>query len=112
MDNKQNAVGFVVACGVYFPVTGGTPGIDRLGAQGDGYALRNVAFGMLAANKPAAHTFAMALWKKRDQVTSVGVDPLIDRFVADGESGEIAADAAGDEFRGPTQTELGFDVAA
>jgi len=99
VDDEQNAVGFVVACGVHLPVTGGTPGIDGIGTHGDGDSQRNVAPGVFAADKPATHAFAMALWKKRDEMTSVGIDPLINGLVADGEGGEIEPDAASDEFR-------------
>ena len=59
-----------------------------------------------------AHAFAMALWKKGNEVSSVGVDPLIDGLVADGKSGAVAADAACDEFGRPAQTELGLDIGA
>ena len=102
----------MVAGGVNLPVASGAPGSDRAWALGDGDAQRDVTFGVFAADKTPAHAFAMALGKKGNEVSSVGVDPLIDGLVADGESGSVAADAAGDEFGRPAQTELGFDIGA
>ena len=112
MDHEQNAMSFMVAGGVNLPVAGATPGLDGARALGDGHAERNVAFGVFAADKTPAHAFAMALWKKGNEVSSVGVEPLIDGLVADGKSGAVAADAACDEFGRPAQTELGLDIGA
>ena len=102
----------MVTGGINFPVAGDTPGINGTRPERDRNTLRDMASGMPARNKAAVHTFAVALWKKRNQESSVAVDPLIDGFVTDGAAGQIKRNTASDQFRRPAQTEFGFHVVA
>jgi hypothetical protein len=100
LENDENsALGFVIASGIDFPVTGDAPGIDGGRSERNGDAQRDVATRVFAGNEAAMHAFAMRFGEQRNEEASVAVDPLVNGFMADGATGQIERNAACDQFR-------------
>jgi len=112
VEDEENRGGLAIARGVGLPMPGHAPGGDRAGALGDWNAVRDVLLEMFAFNVTAISAFAVGLGEKTSKPGSVGIDPLVNGFVADAFAGKLERQAARNEFRGPAQAEFGLDIAA
>jgi hypothetical protein len=66
----------------------------------------------MPAGVSPALTNALGADEEWDEMPRVGVDPLVDGFVADGQTGMPNRKATGDEFGRPSFSDTAFDISA
>jgi len=96
---------------VGLPMTDPVAGEDHRGTLADRHPVGNMDFLMLAG-VPSALASALSADEERDEMPRVGVDPLVDGFVADGQIGMPDRKTTSDEFGRPAPSDTAFDIVA
>lgn len=109
--SDQGNEALMVADRIDFPVARFLPVVDRLGSVIDRDSLGDMQF-FMSAVMSFAPTFAMMPGQKRDQFPSIGIDPLVDGFRADGRCDFFLLSASGDLFGRPAFLEFLPDILA
>lgn len=97
--------------GVRLPVASLSALLDLPGALSDRDSPWDMGFLMPARVSPALAR-AMGADEERDEMPRVGVDPLVDGFMADRQIGMPDLKTTGDEFGRPALSDTAFDISA
>ena len=96
---------------VGFPMPDPVAGKDRRGTLADRYSVGNMSFLMPAGVSPVLAS-TLGADEERDEMPCVGVDPLVNGFMADGQIGMPDLKATGSEFGRPALSDAAFDISA